>query len=122
VDNNRNLILAVVLSIVLFFGWQFAMNKYYPEPKHPAAPVPTLNTGSADKMQGTAPPAKARPTREGGLQDAKDIALEQKDLSADLAAPGRVRIDAPKVLGSINPVGARIDDLELKTHRQTVAK
>jgi YidC/Oxa1 family membrane protein insertase len=122
VDNNRNLILAVVLSIVLFFGWQFAMNKYYPEPKHPAAPIPTLNTGSADKMQGTAPPAKARPTREGGLQDAKDIALEQKDLSADLAAPGRVRIDAPKVLGSINPVGARIDDLELKTHRQTVAK
>jgi YidC/Oxa1 family membrane protein insertase len=120
VDNNRNLILAVVLSIVLFFGWQFAMNKYYPEPKH--APVPTLNTGSVDKAQGTAPPSKTRPTREGGLQDAKDIALEQKDLSADLAAPGRVKIDAPKVLGSINPVGARIDDIELKTHRQTVEK
>jgi len=31
---------------------------------------------------------------------AHDVALEQKDLSADLAAPGRVRIDAPEVLGS----------------------
>jgi YidC/Oxa1 family membrane protein insertase len=124
VDNNRNLILAVVLSIVFFFGWQFAMNWYYPEPKHPATPAPTatVNAGPADKAEGAAPADKKRRTREGGLQDAKDIALEQKDLSADLAAPGRVKIDAPKVVGSINPVGARIDDIELKTHRQTVAK
>src|SRR5690606_9478784 len=31
-----------------------------------------------------------------------------------------VRIDAPEVAGSINPVGARVDDIVLKTHRQAV--
>jgi YidC/Oxa1 family membrane protein insertase len=122
VDNNRNLILAVALSIVLFFGWEFAMSRLYPQPKHPVAPVAAQTSAGvpADSVQGTAPPPKVRPTREGGLQDASDLALEQKDLSADLAAPGRIRIDAPAVLGSINPIGARIDDVELKSHRQTV--
>ncbi|MGZ5792240.1 MAG: membrane protein insertase YidC [Croceibacterium sp.] len=123
-DNNRNLILAAALSIALFFGWQIAMTWLYPEPKHPAAPVAAQPSAGvpAELGQGTAPPPKLRPTREGGLQDAQDIAVEQKDLSADLTAPGRVRIDAPAVLGSINPVGARIDDVELKSHRQTVDK
>jgi len=123
VDNNRNLILAVVLSIVLFFGWEFAMTRLYPESKRPAVPAATQSAGvPVDQVQGTAPPPKVVRTREGGLQDASDIALEQKDLSADLKAPGRVRIDAPEVVGSINPVGARIDDIELKSHRQTVKK
>ena len=122
-DNNRNLILAVVLSIVLFFGWEFAMSRLYPESKHPAAPVAEQSAAiPADQAPGTAPPPKVVRTREGGLQDAADVALEQKDLSADLKAPGRVRIDAPEVLGSINPVGARIDDIELKSHRETVKK
>jgi YidC/Oxa1 family membrane protein insertase len=124
VDNNRNLILAVVLSIVLFFGWEFAMSRLYPEPKHPVAPVAEQTTAGAsvDQVQGTAPPPKIKRTREGGLQDAKDLALEQKDLAADLAAPGRVKIDAPELVGTINPVGARIDDVELKSHRETVAR
>jgi YidC/Oxa1 family membrane protein insertase len=124
VDNNRNLILAVVLSIVLFFGWEFAMSRLYPEPKRPAAPVAEQTTAGVpvDQVQGAAPPPKIKRTREGGLQDAKDLALEQKDLAADLAAPGRVKIDAPELVGTINPVGARIDDVELKSHRETVAR
>jgi YidC/Oxa1 family membrane protein insertase len=123
-ENNRNLILAVVLSIVLFFGWEFAMTRLYPESKNPSQPAaaqPTANV-PVDKVEGTATPPKIKRTREGGLQDAADLALEQKDLAADLAAPGRIRIDAPELLGTINPVGARIDDVELKSHRETVAK
>jgi YidC/Oxa1 family membrane protein insertase len=124
VDNNRNLIIAVLLSIALFFGWEFAMTRLYPESKNAPAPVATQTTtgASVDKVQGTAPPPKVTRTREGGLTDAKDLALEQKDLAADLAAPGRVKIDAPELLGTINPVGARVDDVELKSHRETVAK
>ena len=122
-DNNRNLILAVVLSIVLFFGWEFAMSRLYPESERPAAPFAEQSAAiPAEQTPGAAPSPKVRRTREGGLLDAKDIALEQKDLAADLAAPGRVRIDAPEVLGSINPVGARIDDVELRSHRETVEK
>jgi YidC/Oxa1 family membrane protein insertase len=124
VDNNRNLILAAVLSVALFLGWQFAMSRFYPESKHPVATAaaPTGAAVPGEPAQAAPAPSKTRPTREGGLQDASDVALEQKDLSADLTAPGRVKIDAPAVLGSINPVGARIDDIELKNHRQTVDK
>jgi YidC/Oxa1 family membrane protein insertase len=98
------------------------MTRLYPERNKPA-PVATQTVAApAGEAQGTAPPPKVRRTREGGLLDAKDIALEQKDLAADLKAPGRIRIDAPQLLGSINPVGARIDDVELKSHRETVEK
>jgi YidC/Oxa1 family membrane protein insertase len=121
-ENNRNLILAVALSIVLFFGWEFAMNWFYPESRHPAPVATQTAAAPADQVQGTAPPPKVTRNREGGLLDAADIAVEKKDLAADLNAPGRVRIDAPAVVGSINPVGARIDDIELKDHRQTVEK
>ena len=33
----------------------------------------------------------------------------------------RVRIDAPRVVGSISLLGARIDDLELRDYRETLA-
>jgi YidC/Oxa1 family membrane protein insertase len=121
-DNQRNLVLAVVLSIVFLLGWEFAMSWLYPEPKHPTAPVAEQTATPADQSRSTAEPPKVRRTREGGLQDAGDIALERKDLAVELRAPGRVKIDAPEVLGSINPVGARIDDIELKSHRETVDK
>jgi len=120
VNNQRNLILAVVLSAALLFGWEFLMSRFYPQSEQPAAVAEQQAATPAGQVQGTAPLPKVRRTREGGLLDPADIALEQKDLETELAAPGRVRIDAPEVAGSINPVGARIDDVVLKTHRQSV--
>jgi YidC/Oxa1 family membrane protein insertase len=123
VDNSRNLILAVVLSIALLIGWNFVVSRLYPEPKHPAAPVAEQTAAApASHAQGTAPPPKVKPTREGGLQDPANIALEKKDLATELRQPTRVPIDAPEVRGSINLVGARIDDIELKNYRETIEK
>jgi YidC/Oxa1 family membrane protein insertase len=113
VDNSRNLILAVVLSAALLFGWDFAMSRLYPEPAGPTEPVAT------ERADTPAEQVTAR-TREGGLIDPADIALEERDLETELVAADRVAIDAPEVAGSINPVGARIDDITLKTHRQAV--
>src|SRR5690606_4684040 len=64
----------------------------------------------------------AQHSREGGLSDPMEQAAEVRDLRTALAVPGRIAIDAPQVAGSINPVGARIDDIVLKAHRQTVDK
>jgi YidC/Oxa1 family membrane protein insertase len=121
VDNSRNLILAVVLSMALLFGWDFVMSRINPEPKNPTPPAAQITT-AAPAAQGTAPTPKQRPTREGGLQSPADIALEKKDLATELRQPTRVRIDAPEVVGSINLVGARVDDIELKSHRETIDK
>ena len=105
-DNSRNLILAVVLSAVLLFGWDFAMSRLYPQPDGPARPVAEERADTpAERAEVTGPAAEIAAAR---------------DLETELVAAERVRIDSPEVIGSINPVGARIDDVTLKTHRQSV--
>ena len=122
-DNQRNLLLAVLLSGLLLLGWDLVMNRFYAEP----APVVQTEAQADAAIEATdsVPAASStRPgrNREGGLTDPADIALEQADLETALAEPSRVRIDAPEISGSINLVGARIDDVTLKSHRQTVDK
>lgn len=115
-QNQRNLILAVVLTALLLFGWDAGMRYFYP---HANKPKPAVAASSAD----TAPAASAaKPTREGGLVDAADIALEAKDLKTVLAAPGRVPIAAPGLSGSINTTGAILDDLTTNRHTASVEK
>ena len=110
-DNQRNLILAVVLTGLLLLGWDAAIRYLYPAPQRPAVTAP------AEQV-----PTAAKPTREGGLTSAADIALERKDLQSALAAPGRVPIVGARVAGSINLTGAVIDDITLVDHRETLAK
>ncbi|MXP15535.1 membrane protein insertase YidC [Altererythrobacter confluentis] len=120
-DNQRNLLLAVVLCGLLLLGWDAGTRYFYPEPAPAArvegAAIPNDQVGTG--ADGGAAPTR---TREGGLTDPVAIAEEKKDLVTSLASPSRVRIDAPEIAGSINLVGARIDDITLKTHRQAVDK
>ncbi len=104
-DNQRNLIIAVVLSAILLFGFDFVMRTYYPDP---VEEVPANMASRED-----APVVRA----EGSIETDAPVV---RDLDTELAATGRVVIDAPEIAGSINPVGARVDDILLKTHRQTV--
>jgi YidC/Oxa1 family membrane protein insertase len=110
-DNQRNLIIAVVLCGLLLFGWEFVVGQFYPAPPETEASAPASNA-----------PAETQRTREGGLTDPGEIAEEARDLTTALASADRIPIDAPDVTGSINPVGARIDDVSLKPYRQTVEK
>jgi len=117
--DNRNLIVAVVLSLALFLGYEVVMSRLYPE----AEQTPVEQVAQPD--QGADTPeqrAKAKHIRDGGLTDPLEEEQEVRDIETALAVPDRVAIDAPEVAGSINPVGARIDDIVLKTHRQTVEK
>jgi len=115
VQHQRNIILAVVLCAALLFGWDALVSHFYPPPPTHAKPVAVQPVAASS----TAP---SKPTRDGGLTDPGDIALEKTDLTAALASPGRVPIAAPGLSGSINPVGAQIDDLTANRHRATVDK
>ncbi len=117
-DNKRNIILFVVLSAVMLFGWDAFSRWYFPQPVQKPAVEQTAGSSSAEdeKLR------HSRTNREGGLHNAADIAQERKDLATDLAAPVRVKIAAPEIAGSINPVGARIDDLTLTKHLQGIEK
>ena len=112
-ENQRNILVALVLVALLLFGWDSAMQYFYPQP---AVEAQNAAQAAAD-VDEAAPRGR---NREGGLTSAADIEEEERDLETQLADAGRVAIAAPAVEGSINPVGARIDDLTLTRHRQTV--
>ena len=118
--NQRNLLLAVLLSAVLLFGWDAATRYFYPQPDKPAATASATATTSGANGGASATPTPH--SRQGGLTNPADIAVEKADLKTALASPDRVKIDAPRVAGSINLVGAVIDDVVLKDHRETVEK
>ena len=109
-DNQKNLIIAVVLSAILMFGWDFGMRTFYPAPETSAVTVASRED---------APGARAEIAVEAGDVP---VAATIVDLETELASTDRIAIDAPEIVGSINPVGARIDDIDLKTHRQTIDK
>jgi len=113
-DNQRNIILAVLLTALILFGWDAAIKHFYP---HADKPAPAATASSA-------PPADApvKHTREGGLTSDADVALEARDLKVALASPGRIELAAPGLSGSINPVGAVLDDLTTTRHTATVQK
>jgi len=111
-DNSRNLILAVVLCAALLFGWDLVVSRLYPQP---------ASVAQAERVD--APTLRAaKHSRDGGLTDPIEVAEEVRDVETVLARPGRVPIDGLELAGSIDPVGARVDDIVLKTHRQTVER
>ncbi|HET9630226.1 MAG TPA: membrane protein insertase YidC [Novosphingobium sp.] len=115
-QNQRNLILAILLTIVLIFGWDSAMRYMYPEASRPQPQASEAAAPGAD------PARTDKPTREGGLTNPADVALEAKDLAIALNPAGRVAIAAPGLSGSINLTGALVDDLVTNRHTASIEK
>ena len=110
-ENSRNLVLVIALSLAVLIGWQAVMDQFYPQPEE----VPV----TAEKVDTPAEQAAVEHTRTGGLQDPAALAQEAADLETALAAPGRLPIDSPRVAGSINLQGAFVDDVVLKDYAAT---
>ncbi|HET9356198.1 MAG TPA: membrane protein insertase YidC [Sphingomicrobium sp.] len=100
--DNRNMVLAIALSILILMGWSFLAERWFPT----AAP----QTQQVENGKVKAAPRVDAPT---------PAALRNRALV--LAESPRVRIDTPRLSGSINLKGARFDDLLLKTQRETIA-
>ncbi|MCW1383082.1 membrane protein insertase YidC [Novosphingobium sp. KCTC 2891] len=115
-ENQRKLILTVVLMGLLLIGWDMGLRYFYPQP----AQKPKAEATASPASNGNAAPAK--PTREGGLQSPADVALEKQDLVQALAAGNRVAVEGPGLKGSINLVGGVVDDLTLARHRESIDK
>ncbi len=113
--DNRNLLLAVVLSGLLILGRDVGMRYFYPEAAISSQATPT-EPAADGKVPGAAPVAGA------GTLGGDTAAAPKVDLKTALASPNRVLIDTPRVAGSINLVGARVDDIVLKDYRETADK
>lgn len=121
-DNNRNMIIAIVLSIVVLFGWQFFVagpqleqaqkRAEAQQAAQQATTTTATDTGIATPTAtGTAPAAVAEGTAASGTF---------ADRAAALAASPRIKIDTPALSGSVSLTGGRLDDLQLKRYTETV--
>ncbi len=118
-ENNRNIILAVVLSMVVLFGWQFFVAGPQLQRQQEQAQIAAQQ---AEAEAALATPATTAAGTTAGTPGAvaTDGTAVYADRAAAIAASQRVVIDTEDLHGSINLTGARLDDLELKQYRETV--
>src|SRR3954467_4027531 len=120
--DNRNTILAVILSGIVLIAWQYFYNVPQMEKQRAqtqtqaelAKPTPQTTPGSTTPGSTTpsaTPSANAPAAAAAAAVVSRDTAI---------AATPRVKIESPSLIGSISLKGARIDDLSLVKFRDTV--
>lgn len=102
-DQNKNLILATVLSFLVILVW-FVLFPPEDAPVDPNAPAVVATTNEA-----VSPPVAAAT----GSDAAAAPAAERSE------AP-RLEIDTPRLKGTISLLGGRFDDLALKSYTKTI--
>jgi YidC/Oxa1 family membrane protein insertase len=120
--DNRNTILAVILSGLVLIAWQYFYNVPQMEKQRAQSqtqaelvkPAPQGTPGGTPPQPGSAPSASA-PANNQPASAAPVVSRE-----AAIAATPRIKIDTPRVIGSISLKGARIDDVSLVQFRETV--
>ncbi|HSM40091.1 MAG TPA: membrane protein insertase YidC [Afifellaceae bacterium] len=134
-DNNRNTLLAMALSMAVLFAWIFLVDA----PRRAAqqqrqaeieAQAPGTGTAQAPSAQGGDTSAGANvPAPQGGAEGAAPasnipgaaVTQPTGQSRAEVVASGeRVKIETPSLTGSINLKGGRIDDLLLTKYRETI--
>ncbi len=136
-DNSQNVLIALVLSMLVLFAWQY----FYAGPKIQAekeriaqqAPPTKPDAGSAPQPPAGGVPSPAAPSgtaAPGGVAApsgaasptvtpvAPPTAGVKATRATALASAPRVSIDTPSIKGSIALKGARIDDVVLAKYRE----
>ncbi|VVT21119.1 Membrane protein insertase YidC [Sphingomonas sp. EC-HK361] len=106
-DDQKNFVLFAVIAALILFGWPLIQNKFFPTAN---PPVTKIEDGKTKVVANRS----ADPTADGpaAIRDRRIV----------LAESPRVAIDTPRLKGSINLKGARIDDLVLIDYKETIAK
>jgi YidC/Oxa1 family membrane protein insertase len=113
-DQNKNLILAIVLSGIVMIAWM----TFFAPTEPPAPPPGTTATDTSGHPGAAAPPAATTADGSAAATSPDQAALDKT--AAEVAAAPRVEIDTPGLTGSISLVGGRIDTLALKRYRETL--
>jgi YidC/Oxa1 family membrane protein insertase len=100
------MILAIVLSAIVLIGWGFVSERF----------LPTANPPATKVVKG-----KTVPVAQPQADPAADSPAAIRDRRAVIGETPRLAVSTPRLAGSINLKGARIDDLVLTTHREGIA-
>lgn len=117
-DDKRNMITAILLSVAILIGWNFVSEKFFPTPDKPD--VTRTVAGHDSTAAPAATPGQPAALPAPGVPATAPQAIRPVD--AVLADGNRIPIDTPAIKGSINLVGARVDDITLSKYRQTIKK
>jgi len=107
VNDNRNMLLAIVLSALVLIGWSLLSDKFFP------AAGPQTQQVEKGKVQPLPQPQAGPAADSPQALRARDVVLGESP---------RLRVETPRLQGSINLKGARFDDLDLLAQRETIAR
>jgi YidC/Oxa1 family membrane protein insertase len=114
--DNRNMIFAIALSALVLIGWTLFSDRFLPTPPTSAPTVAAAPAGtpasSAPMVPGVTPAIPVPGSTTGPLRPAELVVRDSP----------RIAIDTPRLAGTINLKGARIDDLVFKTYRETIRR
>src|SRR5438105_14192052 len=104
--DNRNLIVAFVLSALVLLGW----NYFVARPQMQAEQARQAYVHKENAQTAAKPAHAASPMGPGSFSRAQALA----------ASGPRIRVDTPTLDGTLSISGARFDDLRLKRYRETL--
>lgn len=122
-DDQRNLLIAVALSMVVMLGWQFFYAGPQIKAQHEKAQREKAAQEAASKASGgstTTAPAASGTALPGSQAQQTITAIPTGTRSEALAKSARIAIETPALTGSISLKGGLIDDLVLAKYRETV--
>jgi YidC/Oxa1 family membrane protein insertase len=119
-DQQKNLLLAVVLSMAVLLAWQifYAGPKLKQEQAHQRAVEQSQPTTASKSPTDTMAPPAAAPS--GTVPGAAPAAQPAESREAALAQSPRLPIETPSLKGSIALKSGRLDDLVLVKYHATV--
>ena len=130
-NDQKNTILAIVLSAIVLIGWQFFIGMPQMERQRQEALIKQQQAQQTQPPQPTPGPGQPAPSAAAPASPApstpkplgkEDVTTpeEQRSRAAAVAASSRVEIETPEIKGSIDLKGGRIDDIALTRYHETV--
>src|SRR5215470_17115454 len=112
--DQKNLIIAIVMSVLIIIGWQAVF-----PPAKPPVNNTTQQQQQTTQQPGSSPQAPSGQPTAPGAQPAT-AASQVVSREEALQRSPRVTFDTPELVGSIALKGARIDDVRLVKYRETI--
>jgi YidC/Oxa1 family membrane protein insertase len=115
--DQKNLIVAIVLSVLIIIGWQAVF-----PPAKPPVNNTTQQQQQATQQPGSSGASPQTPSGQPTAPGAQPAAAASQVVSREeaLQRSPRVTFDTPELVGSIALKGARIDDVRLVKYRETI--
>ncbi len=116
-EENRNFILAIVLTMVILFGWEY----FYSAPLREEAEQATTEQAANADAAGV-PEMSAATVEAGGIPGMASPVVKELATNRNEVISGRqnIAITGGRVTGTINLKGLRFDDLTLTNYREEV--